>query len=98
MKKDITLTVKGRDIDFEVDAGTYEKYLDEMTLTKKMVPAKNFLMRSVKEESRETLKAVLQLPGSALHLAGALVEEYAPDFDVSVGKSKSGLNSSEIVE
>lgn len=82
----IPVNVKGRQFEFEVSVPVYNKYINEMQPNNKVAPAQNFLMRSVKAEQKEELKDILELPGAPLQIAAAIIEEYAPDLEISVGK------------
>ena len=52
----------------------------------KVAPAHNFAMRCVADGSREDLKSLLELPGAAIQIAGALVDEFMPDLSIELGK------------
>lgn len=86
MKKTITLRVNGQAFVFEPTLDIYNKFIDEMQPHKKVAANRNLLVRSVHPDSKEALKAFLDLPGAAVQIAHALVEEYAPDIDVVVGE------------
>ncbi|WP_027188854.1 putative phage tail assembly chaperone [Desulfovibrio cuneatus] len=86
MEKRISLTANGTTVHFNVNAAAYDKFIDEMEPSKKVGPAKNLLMRTVAAESKEALKTLLETPGMALNLVGALVENYAPDINVTLGE------------
>ncbi|SGY86821.1 Putative phage gene [Moritella viscosa] len=43
-------------------------------------------MTVVDNECKSTLKEMLALPGAALHLVGSVVEEYQPEFNITVKK------------
>ena len=43
-------------------------------------------MRCVADGSREDLKSLLELPGAAIQIAGALVAEFMPDLSIELGK------------
>lgn len=82
----ITVNVKGIPFEFEVSVQVYNKYINEMQPNNKVSPASNFLMRSIKAEQKEELREILELPGAPLQIAAAVIEEYAPDLEISVGK------------
>ncbi len=84
--KRIQLLVDGEAVDFDVSLSAYNAYVNAMTPNNKVAPSHNFLMRVVCDEDRETLKAFLALPGAALDIVGALLEEYQPQLNVVVGK------------
>lgn len=86
MKEAITLRVNGTPILFDMTADIYNKYIDEIQPTKKTGPTRNMLMRAVHPDSKDALKAVVDLPGVAMQIAGQLVEKYAPDIEITVGE------------
>ena len=55
----------------------------------------SFIFHFLDDDSKAELKKVIKQPGGALFLAGSLVEEYQPDFDIKVKKSKSEQETSE---
>ena len=56
MQKTITLTANKAELTFEVTTDKYNKYINELSLSNKIAPAHNFLMRCVVEDSRPALK------------------------------------------
>jgi len=86
MQKAIKLVINGKPISFNVDAGAYNAYLNELTPTNKITPARMFLLRTVEPEDREALNEVLGLPGAGLQIAGKLLEEFTPDLEIELGK------------
>lgn len=74
---------------FNVNSVTYNKYLNSTTPNNKIQPATNFLMNTVEESQSKALKALLLQPGAALQLASAVLEEFQPEFNFTVKKSKS---------
>lgn len=88
MQKNITLNVNDTDLVFIVDTSTYDKYINDLMPNNKVGPAKNFLRRCIAPESRDALTAMLEMPGASVQLAAALVEDFMPTLEISVGKSK----------
>ena len=86
MEKKISLTVNNQDLHFTVSLADYNKYVNELTLNNKIAPARNFLMRCVDADSREALREVADLPGVGLQIVSALLEEYMPEVNITVGK------------
>ena len=78
MEKKISLTVNDKPLNFTVTLASYNKYM--------VAPARNFLMRSVDEDSKDALREIVDLPGFGVQLVGALLEEYMPDVNIIVGK------------
>ncbi|MCF6442352.1 putative phage tail assembly chaperone [Pseudoalteromonas luteoviolacea] len=87
--KNMKIEVSHGEIDYEflVTAQKYNKYINSVTPTNKIQPAINFLMSVVKKEQCDQLKQLLELPGAALHLVGAIIEDYQPEFNFTVKKS-----------
>lgn len=84
--KAITLRINGRQLAFNVDVAAYDRYLNELTPTNKVGPARNFLLRTVTAESREALRGVLEMPGAGLQVASKLLEEFTPDIEIELGE------------
>lgn len=95
MQKTITIQfdVAGKPVsfDFTVTTAGYNKYLDNMTPSNKVAPSHNFVVSSVDgDEQRKELGALLnETPGLALQLAGELVEEFAPEVNITLKKSSA---------
>ncbi|MDO6426237.1 putative phage tail assembly chaperone [Thalassotalea sp. 1_MG-2023] len=85
-EKKITLTVNGEDMVFNVNVAAYNKYINDTTPKDKVKPAFNFITAIVDPKSREAAIEFMKKPGGALHLLGAIVEEYQEDFDITVKK------------
>ncbi len=86
MKKVITLEVNGKELQFNVTTAAYNKYLNSLTATNKVQPSHNFCMATVTDESKEALKEFLSQPGAAVTIAGYVVEDYQPEFEITVKK------------
>ena len=86
MQKTITLTANKAELTFEVTTDKYKKYINELSLSNKIAPAHNFLMRCVVEDSRPALKELLEQPGFAVQIAAFVVEEFQPDLTLALGK------------
>ena len=86
MQKTITLTANKGELTFEFTTDKYNKYINELSLSNKIAPAHNFLMRCVVEDSRPALKELLEQPGFAVQIASFVVEEFQPDLTLALGK------------
>ncbi|MHC5175229.1 putative phage tail assembly chaperone [Serratia rhizosphaerae] len=82
--KSIVLVIAGTEVTFSPDAATYNKYINEMTMTNKVAPAHNFLMRTVDAKSKEALENILKQPGAVLQIVGKVLEEYTPELEIIV--------------
>lgn len=80
----INLTVCGQDITFEPNQTAYNKFINEMAMDNKVVPAHNYLTRIVATESKVALTEILKRPGAALQIAGKVNELYAPELEIEV--------------
>ena len=83
MEKGITVTVNETELHFTV---TLADYNNELTPNNKVAPARNFLMRTVDAQCKEALREMVDLPGVGVQVAAALIEEYMPDVNITVGK------------
>ena len=92
-RTDITLEVSGQDFDFSMDPALMTKYINSLTPANKVAPAHNLLMTSVNQEQKATLKPLLANPMTAIQIAGALIEEYAPTVEVTVKKRSATLSA-----
>ncbi|WP_319780795.1 putative phage tail assembly chaperone [Maridesulfovibrio sp.] len=82
----IKLTVQDKDLEFNVEVAHYNSYINEMQPNNKVTPAHNFLMRTVADSCKNSLKELLKLPGASIQIAAAILEEYTPDLEIRVGK------------
>ncbi len=89
MGQKIVLTVDEQDLTFDIELSDYNAYVNGMSPTNKVAPSHNFLMRTIEDADRDTLKTFLKLPGAPLDIAGALLEEYQPHLNITVGKRKA---------
>lgn len=86
MAKEITLYVNDKPLLFAVELSDYNRYVNELTPYNKVAPARNFLMRSVAPESKDALREIVDLPGVGVQLVSALLDEFMPDVNITVGK------------
>ncbi len=86
LEQQITLEVNDIELAFNVNVTAYNQFLNQSTQTNKIQPATNFLMAIVDNGSKASLKELLSQPGAALHLVGSVVEEYQPEFNITVKK------------
>lgn len=85
-RRTITLSIADNDFDFTLGAPEVTKYFNAMTQTNKVAPAHNLLSTTVKAEQREALKSYLGNPVTTIQIAGALLEEFSPDVEITVKK------------
>lgn len=88
-QRQITLSVGAAEFQFDLAAQDMTKYFNAMTPTNKVAPAHNLLMTTVQAEQRDALRPLLANPMLTLQLAGALLEEYAPQVEITVKKPSS---------
>ena len=86
MKKTITLTVNDMELKFHVGLVEYHKFQNEFQTENKVTPAKNFLTRTVTNESREALDGLIS-QGLSIDLAATLSDEFRPKVEIAVKKS-----------
>jgi len=90
--RDITLELGDKEFTFTLTPQDVTKYFNAMTQNNKVAPANNLLTTTVKQEQRATLKPMLGNPVLVMKLAGALMEEYSPDVEITVKKPSPELN------
>ncbi|MEE1880997.1 putative phage tail assembly chaperone [Pseudomonas soli] len=88
-RREITLELGEQEFTFTLTPADVTKYFNSMTQNNKVAPANNLLVTTVNQEQRAILKPLLGNPVMIMQLAGALMEEYAPNVDVIVKKSSS---------
>ncbi|ENN97610.1 MULTISPECIES: putative phage tail assembly chaperone [Pseudoalteromonas] len=88
-EKKITLETPVGDITFNVNAADYNKYINATQPNNKVQPATNFVLNTVVESDAKKVQELVKQPGAALFLVGAIVEEYQPEFNFTVKKSKA---------
>ena len=91
-KREITLEVGAKEFTFELTPQDVTKYFNAVTQANKVAPANNLLVTTVKQEERATLKPMLGNPVFVMQLAGALLEEYSPDVEITVKKPSTTPN------
>ncbi|OEC43895.1 hypothetical protein A7D27_08940 [Pseudomonas sp. 1D4] len=84
--REITLEVSEKEFTFTLDPQLVTKYFNGLTATNKVAPSHNLLTTAVKQEQLASLRPLLVNPLTTMKLAGALLEEYAPDVEVTVKK------------
>lgn len=82
----IDLDIGEAEFSFTLTAQDVTKYFNAMTPTNKVAPAHNLLTGTVKQEQKAALKELLANPLMTMQIAGALLEEYSPDVEVTVKK------------
>ena len=92
-RREITLEVGEAEFTFDLTPQDVTKYFNALTQTNKVAPANNLLVSTVKQEQRASLKPLLANPVTVMQLAGALLEEYAPDVEIIVKKHSSTLSA-----
>lgn len=90
----IELEVNDIDLIFNVNVTAYNKYQNSTTMVNKIQPATNFLMSVVDDSTKSDLKNLLKQPAAALHIVSAIVDEYQPEFNITVKKSSSEQKTS----
>lgn len=88
----IEMSIGATDFSFTLTAQDVTKYFNAMTPTNKVSPAHNLLTGTVKAEQKDALRPLLANPVSTMQIAGALLEEYAPDVEITVKKPSSTPN------
>ncbi len=92
-KRDITLTIGDKDFTFAMTPQDVTKYFNAMTANNKVAPSHNLLSNTVNPDQRADLRVLLSNPVMTMQIAGALLEEYAPDVEILVKKHSTTLSA-----
>jgi hypothetical protein len=92
-KRDITLEVGAQEFTFTLTPQDVTKYFNAVTANNKVAPSHNLLSNTVVAEQRADLRTLLANPVMTMQIAGALLEEYAPDVEIIVKKPSSTLSA-----
>ena len=92
-KRDITLEVGGKEFTFTLTPQDVTKYFNAMTANNKVAPSHNLLSNTVVADQRADLRTLLANPVMTMQIAGALLEEYAPDVEIIVKKHSTTLSA-----
>ena len=92
-KREITLTVGEKEFTFAVTPQDVTKYFNGMTANNKVAPTHNLLSNTVQADQRADLRSLMSNPVMTMQLAGALLEEYAPDVEIIVKKHSTTLSA-----
>ena len=90
---EITLEVGENEFTFNLTPEDVTKYFNALNQTNKVAPGNNLLMTTVLQDQKTVLKPLLANPVMVMQLAGALLEEYAPNVEVIVKKRSSTLSA-----
>lgn len=83
--KQITLTIAGADLTFNVTTLAYNSYVNDITQNNKIAPSVQFVNRTITKEDSDKLKAILNdYPSAALQITTKLIEEFAPDLEITI--------------
>jgi hypothetical protein len=85
-KKDITLTINGDKIRFNVDTTAQEHLIDETRPDSKVAPMHRFLMRTVAPDSKDALKPLLENPSTVMIIGNEVVTAYMPQLKITLGE------------
>jgi len=90
--REITLDIGEQEFTFTLAPQDVTKYFNAVTPNSKVAPSNNLLTTTVKAEQLQALRPLLRNPVLIMQLAGALLEEYAPDVEVVVKKPSNVPN------
>lgn len=79
---------------FNIERDDYIKFINETKPNNKFDSMHNFLMRTIDDDSRDTLRKLLENPANTTELVGEVLEEYTPDIKVVVKKRKRSVSKS----
>lgn len=91
-RREITLELADKEFTFTLTPQDVTKYFNGLTANNKVAPSHNLLTTTVQQTQLATLRPLLVNPMLTMKVAGALLEEYAPDVEVTVKKPSPALN------
>ena len=91
--RDITLEVGTKEFTFNLTPQDVTKYFNAMTANNKVAPSFNLLSSTVLPAEKADLRELMANPVMTMQIAGALLEEYAPDVEIIVKKPSSTLSA-----
>ena len=89
--REITLEIGDKEFAFTLSPQDVTKYFNAMTANNKVAPSFNPLSSTVLPAQKTELRELLANPVMTMQVAGALLEEYAPDVEIIVKKPSSTL-------
>lgn len=87
MTTPIVITAAGKDLRFNPDLATYNKYINEVMPHDKVSPATNYLRRIVNKDDKAHLDEVLKKPSALMRLLGLVNEAFEGDLEIEVKNS-----------
>ena len=88
----IALEIGDKEFTFNLTPEDVTKYFNAITQNNKVAPSKNLLTGTVQQEQLAPLRPLLANPMMTMKLAGAVLEAYGPDVEVTVKKPSPALN------
>ena len=88
-----SLEVGEQTFTFNITAEDYSSFINKFSEKNKIAPAHNFCMQTVAQEDKPALKKLLSHPSVAPQIAGALMESYVPQLNITVKPLKLSKNS-----
>ncbi len=88
MEKQITLKLNKQPVKFTINNEEHERLVNELSGGKKdrVTPMYNFLMRTVDQKDKKTLKPLVENPGNTAEVATLLLDEFTPSLKIEVGE------------
>ena len=91
--REITLEIGEKEYAFNLTPQDVTKYFNAMTANNKVAPSFNLLSSTVLPAQKPELRELMANPVMTMQIAGALLEEYAPDVEIIVKKPLSTLTA-----
>lgn len=83
----ITLEIDGSELQFNVNSGHYDDYMNEMLPDNKVAPAHNFCFATVTDECKDHLRKITEKNASAaVQICAAVQAQFAPKLEITVKK------------
>ncbi len=92
-EKNVTLSINKEELKFNVTSENFNRFINDTTADNKVVPAKQFLRRSlVDTKQREQLDNLCDR-GLTMDLVAKLVEDFRGDVEIEIKKSSAGSSN-----
>ncbi|RRN04759.1 hypothetical protein EIM44_04800 [Bibersteinia trehalosi] len=84
VKDSVTISISGTDFTFNRDDAAYDAMVNEIEGNNKTTPIKDYLLTIVKREQRDELINIINVPGLAPQVAGAVNKVLVPKVEITV--------------
>lgn len=83
-KNSVVINIAGVEFTFNKDTVAYDSMINEIDSGNKITPIKDYLLAIVDRAQRDELLTIINLPGLALKVAGAVNKVLVPEIEITV--------------